>query len=290
MMTCCRLPIRLLLLLAVASLLQSFPSHVAAFSSQQQPLPNNLPNNPDDVIRQAAISITNAYESGVYLQTIRLPLSQAIYGNKEEGFVADRAIGWQGGPMETYRYLSPMVYNLLPRIRTANNTAGLNVKVNEQILLDFDGSSLQTSEHPAGALYDIQALLQPNTDGYYIKTIEAIEDQFCNTNKIDKPNRLFLLVNPAWRDKSSWGIFGAKKAQELILDRYETTYAVDQFIMRGRQISLLKCWSSDWGLYANNDGDGKDKFMPAELIARYATRPEYKDIDAALKGVVKVKE
>lgn len=192
--------------------------------------------------------------------------------------------------METYRYLSPMVYNLLPRIRTANNTAGLNVKVNEQILLDFDGSSLQTSEHPAGALYDIQALLQPNTDGYYIKTIEAIEDQFCNTNKIDKPNRLFLLVNPAWRDKSSWGIFGAKKAQELILDRYETTYAVDQFIVRGRQISLLKCWSSDWGLYANNDGDGKDKFMPAELIASYATRPEYKDIDAALKGVVKVKE
>jgi len=290
MMTCCRLPIRLLLLLAVASLLQSCPSHVAAFSSQQQPLPNNLPNNPDDVIRQAAISITNAYESGVYLQTIRLPLSQAIYGNKEEGFVADRAIGWQGGPMETYRYLSPMVYNLLPRIRTANNTAGLNVKVNEQILLDFDGSSLQTSEHPAGALYDIQALLQPNTDGYYIKTIEAIEDQFCNTNKIDKANRLFLLVNPAWRDKSSWGIFGAKKAQELILDRYETTYAVDQFIVRGRQISLLKCWSSDWGLYANNDGDGKDKFMPAELIASYATRPEYKDIDAALKGVVKVKE
>jgi hypothetical protein len=40
----------------------------------------------------------------------------------------------------------------------------------------------------------------------------------------------------------------------------------------------------------NNDGDGKDKFMPAELIASYATRPEYKDIDAALKGVVKVKE
>ena len=54
--------------------------------------------------------------------------------------------------METYSYLSPMVKNnLLPRIRTANNTAGLNVKLSEQILLDFDGSSLQT-EYPAGAL------------------------------------------------------------------------------------------------------------------------------------------
>ncbi len=61
--------------------------------------------------------------------------------------------------------------------------------------------------------------------------------------------------------------------------------------MRGRQISLLKCWSSDLGLYTamnNSDGNGnKDEALPAELIASYATRPEYKDIDAVLKGVVK---
>ncbi len=261
---------------------------VSAFSSsalppqQKQPLPKNLPRSPDDVVRQAANSITKAYECGIYLQTIRLPLSEAIYGDKEEGFVADRAIGWQGGPSETYRYLSPMVSNLLPRISTSNNTAGLAIKVTEQILLDYDGSSLQTSEHPAGALYDIQALLQPNTDGYYIKTIQTIEEQFCNTNKPDKPNRLFLLVNPAWRDKSSFGFFGAaKKAQEMILDRYETTYAIDQFIVRGKQISLLKCWYSDWGLYVSKDE--KDKSVPAELIASYVTRPEYKDIDATLR-------
>ena len=278
---CLTTPLHLLLTIAGA-----LSSLVSAFSSSSSPqsLPNQLPSNPDDITRQAANSITNAYESGIHLQTIRLPLSQAIYGDKEEGFVADRAIGWQGGPMETYRYLSPIVSNLLPRIRTANNTAGLNVKVSEQVLLDFDGSSLQTSEHPAGALYDIQALLQPNTDSYYIKTIRAIE-QFCNTKKDDKPNRLFLLVNPAWRDKSSFGIFGGQKAQELILDRYETTYALDQFIVRGRQISLLKCWSSDWGLYAvvNESKDGNEL---AELIASYDTRPEYKDIDAALRAVV----
>ena len=270
------------------------PSFALAFSSSAppptpplQPLPKNLPSNPNDVVRQAAISITKAYECGIYLQTIRLPLSEIIYGNKEEGFVADRAIGWQGGPMETYRYLSPLVSNLLPRIKTFNNTAGLNVKVSEQILLDFDGSSLQTSEHPAGALYDVQALLQPNTDGYYTKIIQTIEEQFCNTNKsggknIIRPNRLFLLVNPSWRDKSSWGIFGAKRAQELILNRYETTYACDQFIVGGRQISLLKCWSSDWGLYVANDNKNVMS-TPAELIATYATRPEYKDIDATLK-------
>ena len=132
--------------------------------------------------------------------------------------------------------------------------------------------------------------MQPNTDGYYIKTVQAIEEQFCSTKKADKPNRLFLLVNPVWREKSSFGIFGAQKAQELILDRYETTYAVDQFIVRWRQISLLKCWSSDWRLYAvvNDDSGRKDKqSMPAQLIASFASRPEYEEIDAVLKGVVK---
>ena len=90
--------------------------------------------------------------------------------------------------METYRYLSPMVNNLLPRIRTANNTAGLNVKVSEQILLDFDGASLQTSEHPAGALYDIQALLQPNTDGYYIlKQYKRLKNSFAIQRKLTNP-------------------------------------------------------------------------------------------------------
>ena len=66
----------------------------SAFSSsalppqQKQPLPKNLPRSPNDVVRQAANSITKAYECGIYLQTIRLPLSEAIYGDKEEGFVA----------------------------------------------------------------------------------------------------------------------------------------------------------------------------------------------------------
>jgi hypothetical protein len=200
-----------------------------------------------------------------------------MYSNSEEGFVADRAIGWQGGPQETYRYLSPMVSSLLKQIKMTDNTGGLAVKVSEQLLLDFDGSALQTSEHPAGALYDIQAILQPNTDWYYIKTIESIEKQFSNTE--GKAKRLFLIINPAWRDKSSWGFFGAKKAQELILDRYETTYAVDQFIVRGRKVSLLKCYSDDWILFVDND---QDPAVPAERVAMFSVRPDYKDIDAAL--------
>jgi hypothetical protein len=262
------------LLLCISNLL-----HVKAFSSALPPAPQpTLPRNAEDVVRQAAKSISKAYlQDGKNLQSIRLPLSESMYSNSEEGFVADRAIGWQGGPQETYRYLSPMVSSLLKQIKMTDNTGGLAVKVSEQLLLDFDGSALQTSEHPAGALYDIQALLQPNTDWYYIKTIESIEKQFSNTE--GKAKRLFLIINPAWRDKSSWGFFGAKKAQELILDRYETTYAVDQFIVRGRKVSLLKCYSDDWILFVDND---QDPAVPAERVAMFSVRPDYKDIDAAL--------
>lgn len=244
-----------------------------------------LPRNVDDIIRQAANSITQAYQNGCNLQSIRLPLSESMYANAEEKFVADRAIGWQGGPQETLRYLSPMVSNLLKQIKTTDNTAGLAIRVSEQILLDFDGSSLQTSEHPAGALYDIQALLQPNTDGYYIKTIEAIEKQFSNTE--GKAKRLFLLINPAWRDKSSWGYFGAKRAQELILDRYETTYAVDQFVVRGRKISLLKCYQQDWFMFV---GDEKDHTLPDEWVATFSQRPEYKEVDTAILEYLRRKD
>merc|ERR1712127_492578 len=115
------------------------------------------------------------------------------------------------------------------------------------------------------------------TDGYYLKTIEAIEDQFSNTE--GKAKRLFLLVNPAWRDKSSWGFFGGKKAQELILDRYETTYALDQFIVKGRKVSLLKCWSEDWVLFV---GSETDPSLPPSAVASFCDRPEYKDIEVAL--------
>ena len=252
-----------------------FLFRVSAYS-QSQPEPI-LPSSTEDIIRQAAKSISAAYQNGQNLQSIRLPLSESMYSETEEGFVADRAIGWQGGPQETLRYLSPIVSSLLKQIKMTENTGGLAIKVSEQILLDFDGSSLQTSEHPAGALYDIQALLQPNTDGYYMKTIETIEKQFSNTER--KSKRLFLLVNPAWRDKSSWGFFGAKKAQELILNRYETTYAVDQFVVRGRKVSLLKCYQNEWRMFV---GSNEKSNLPAQLVANFCERPEYKEIDEAI--------
>ena len=238
-----------------------------------------LPDTATAIARQAAISITNAmYDGKINKQTIRLPLSESMYSTREEGFVADRAIGWQGGPQETIQYLLPLATQVVQEISTRHkrrrpttsssiaedddggdddaevvdtteyvSTGGLVSKITNQILLDFDGSCLVTSEHPAGPIYDVQAVLQPNTDKYYSKLIKQIEEQFSDTPS--KPQRLFLLINPSWRNKDSWGIFESSKAQKDILDRYEVTYCVDQFVVRGIKLSLLKEYNQPWAVF-----------------------------------------
>ena len=248
------------------------------------------------VVNQAADAVRRAYSSsGLNHQVVQLPLSEAIYGEREEGFVADRAIGWQGGPQETYRHLKPLAIDLLKRVDP--QTGGLPPRVSEQPLLDFDGSSLLTSESAAGPLGDAQAILQANTDKYYLDIIQRVEEQF--SDLAGKPPRLLLLLNPAWRDRSSWGFFDGAAAQRLIFDRYETTYALSQFVIRGEKLSLLKSHGEPWHVFltvlgeeesteestrldAHIDGGGQ-----ARLLGTFETRPEYRALDEIVREAQK---
>lgn len=256
------------------------------------------------MVKQATSAISFALlEDGIHLQTLRLPLSEVMYSKSEEGFVADRAIGWQGGPQETYRFLSPIVRQVLQSTSTISlesqsSSSGLLPRIQEQILLDFDGSALLISECPAGPLGDAQALLQPNTDAYYPKLIKSIEPQLSvkNPETGDKVNRLFLLVNPAWRDASSFGFLGGKQAQTDILDRYETTYAVDQFVVRGQKCSVLKIWPHDWCVFASNlpydnrDGSDSSRERGTEtFLGSFPQRPPYEVIDDLMRQASKEK-
>ena len=70
-----------------------------------------------------------------------------------------------------------------------------------QTLWDFDGSALCTAEAQAGAHSDVQAMDLPNTDSKYVKDILEIDETFSKPSQ-----RLFILVNPFWRDLNSWGV------------------------------------------------------------------------------------
>jgi len=265
--------------------------------------PPSLPTTPDQIARAAATSIHAAMmmqQGGIYRQTIKLPLSDGMYGSKAEGFVADRAIGWQGGPQETIRYLAPLTEQVLQRLAVlqAENTGGLTARIQSQTLLDFDGTCLLTTEHPAGAIHDVQALLQPNTDQYYRNTIQSMQAaQETSTATAKQQQRLILLVNPAWRDRNSWGILdGRSQAQTQILDRFPVTFALDEFVVRGTRISRYYCCdpssettmgTNRWLVFRaplpyaksenNNINNGE-----AEYLGSFEEKPNYEQVDQLL--------
>ena len=303
---------------------------VEGLAAEQPPPPVFLPTSQNGLIQQASSAISRALlDDNIHLQVIRLPLSEAMYSESEEGFVADRAIGWQGGPQETIRYLAPLVRQVLQATDTIEgpslSAAGLIPRIQEQTLLDFDGSALFTAECPTGPLGDAQALLQPNTDEYYRKIRQTIESQLevvaprdtiteseddgkDTDGSIDttepvnriKKQRLFLLVNPAWRDASSFGMFGAAKqnAQVEIMDRYQTTYAVDQFVVRGQKCSLLKVWPHDWCVFWSSlpydepqqQREGTTTTLTtAKYLGSFPERPSYQTMDELLLKAMKKK-
>ena len=83
----------------------------------------------------------------------------------------------------------------------AHSNAHVPIQVSMQTLWDFDGSALCTAESHTGAQSDVQAMVLPNTDSKYVKDILEIDETFSKPSQ-----RLFILVNPFWRDLNSWGV------------------------------------------------------------------------------------
>ena len=172
-----------------------------------------------------------------------------------------------------------------------NNDLRLPPTIKEQDIWDFDGSALVTAEAKAGANGDVQAMVFANTDTKYIKDIETIDAAM--------GERLFLLVNPFWRNLDSWGVnllaWGAKKkAEEIIFNRgYDETYCVIRFSCRGEEVVALKAYPYDWQIFAYREQDyaiggvametairlGSSKEEPKSdyITSLLNERPEFKD-------------
>jgi hypothetical protein len=105
---------------------------------------------------------------------------------------------------------------------------------------------------------------------------------------------LLLLVNPAWRDASSFGFFAQNDAERDILDRYETTYAVDQFVVRGQKCSLIKVWPHDWCVFASNlpydTVAGVTTGKGATFLGSFPERPPYKVTDELMLAALQSKK
>ena len=231
----------------------------------------------EEQVMQAKSTVERAFRDGVKRQTIRFALIP-------EGETLNEDRQWPGGAQQMYREAAgPLTRELLRLCRapTKNDTSVNDfVKpptVKSQDVWDFDGSALVTAESSIGPSADIQALVLPNTDVKYIKDIDTISKAM--------GERLFLLVNPFWRDVESWGFNilapNAKKlAQEVIFDQgYEETYVLLKKSVRGEDCVALKSYPYDWQLYAYAD----DEYWPGRsyLIRLGSTKLEPKSSDFA---------
>jgi hypothetical protein len=216
-----------------------------------------VPETIQDQKIQAANAIENAFKDGITRQTIRLALVRS-----DENVITPEEDLWPGGAKEMYREAAkPLTEALLQEIRAIathlqeENTIGKEKHpptIRVQDIWDFDGSALMTAEAAVGPSGDVQALVFPNTDDKYLKDIASIDK---NLGK----DRLFLLVNPFWKNVESWGFNilapnAKKRAQEIIFNAegggFQETYVFSRFSVRGEDCVAIKAYPNDWELFA----------------------------------------
>lgn len=221
----------------------------------------DLPVDQAGQVQQAAGAVERAFKDGLTRQTVRfalVPEGENMYDLQE----------WPGGAQQMSREAAvPLTEALLREIRAETDVedqtkrmGGLPPKVGTQTIWDFDGSSLVTAEASTGPTGDAQALVLPNTDGKYTTDIDTIDGAM--------GDRLFLLVNPFWRDLDSWGYNimapnAKKRAQKIIFDRgYNETYAFNRMSVRGETCVALKAYPYEWQMYAYVE----DEYFPNQEV------------------------
>jgi len=72
------------------------------------------------------------------------------------------------------------------------------------------------------------------------------------------------------------GFFGGQRAQTQILDRYPTTFAIDQFVVKGEQMSRLLVYPDDWRVFV------KQLNKDAKYLGSFQEKPDYDQMEALL--------
>jgi len=221
-----------------------------------------VPESFDDMVRQAARAVERAFKDGKTRQTVRFNLV-----GEEESVTEENA--WPGGTKQMYRESGkPLTDALLREVRAPTKNVDdfpaqrrLNPTLKKQDIWDFDGTAIHTAEAAEGPSADIQVLVFPNTDTKYLEDIDKISETM--------GSRLFLLVNPFWKNVESWGFNilapGAKKrAQKVVFgeNAFEDTYSMMLFSVRGEKCVALKAYPYNWQLFAFREDD----YYPSEEI------------------------
>jgi hypothetical protein len=243
-------------------------SQVKKATSMQGRMALDVPDTFDEQVYQAKQAIERAYQDGLTRQVVRFALITPDQPN-----LMEQDQQWPGGVQQMFRQAAqPLTRALLTQLRVAtknnqdnNNSVFKKPTLAEEDIYDFDGSALlsasisssssssSTDTTDASNTLVTQAMVFPNTDDKYTRDIEQLDQKL--------QDKLFLLINPFWRNVDSWGINwlapnAKKNAQRVIFDRgFQETYCLIQKSTRGEDCVALKCYPYDWQLYAYADGE-----------------------------------
>jgi Domain of unknown function (DUF1995) len=285
---------------AVAALLQNSKASAAAAAAaaaaalaRQASAVLDVPDTAEEQIYQAKMAVEAAFLDNLTRQIVRftlVPEGERLWENERS---------WPGGAQQMYREAAgPLTRGLLSLLRCHGKNASTATTtrpewtrpptISSQDVWDFDGSALITAQSAVGPLGDVQALVQPNTDNRYTRDIAALDQA------MGRP-RLVLLVNPFWRNLSSWGFNllaprAQPLAQEAIFDAgFVETYCLLQKSVRGEDCVALKVYPYDWQLFAYLDetngytttrravrlGSTVQEPTASDFASRLAERPEF---------------
>lgn len=207
-----------------------------------------VPVTDDDMISQASKAVENAFQDGINRQVVR-------FGLTEKGESLRELSLWPGGVRQMYRESAkPLTRDLLSSVKapTGNITVYNTPNITSKDIWDFDGSAMFEANAVTGHSDNVLAMVFPNTDIKYTNDIRRKHDE--------AGKRLFMLINPFWRNVDSWGfnVFApnAKEdAQKVIFDRFVETYVLLRPTIRGEDCVAIKAYPYDWQLFAYREDD-----------------------------------
>jgi len=191
---------------------------------------------------------------------------------------------WQGGIMQLYRAATPTCCEILREF--SPTPSGLPPKLLEDRSVDesgVDGIGLWMTEN-VDPKEDVSCFVQPSQES--IDYIERVSNQ--------AKGRLVMLMNPQWRSvddaldatSKTEGFFGmlasslggkGNSLRRLDALDYNSVYAIEGYICKGRDIRLIKRFDSNWRVFvADSDGDN---YKP---VGTSVERPTYQECDKML--------
>lgn len=206
---------------------------------------SRFPTSPEDQVRQAALSISEASNAGRKRHNIRLLLP--IIG-------ATELDDWPGGARQMMEAASPLVRGILSGMEQTPSDKLLDEDSNGDVKKTV---AISVSERVIDEADEVRALfsqgVNPVDDGCGV--LLPSSDSVDVLQSLDKQvglKRNLLVVNSQWKRKTDFGLqfFGGNRQKKIdFVEKFEPTYHCSSIMVEGDIVRILRVFPGPWKVY-----------------------------------------